>query len=321
MVARIRNQFVMSPSFRPMLAAKIKDMSKLEYPLLATPKIDGIRCVTREKMVVDLFSNVTVEPVTRYLNPIPNAYVRRILGEYDLTGLDGELITYTGSSMDKYNDTQSKILSQDGEPDFIFHVFDLVEPKPYWDRMAWLKDQMIFPKESKLRKVLPVLIMDETHLLAYEAACLQQGFEGVMLRHPDGPYKFGRSTFNQHWLLKLKRFQDAEATIIGFEEKLTNTNEPTINALGLTERSSHQANLIQAGTLGALVCTGYNGIKFNIGTGFDDALRQEIWNNKEKYLFTKVKYKYQPHGSKEAPRCPVFLGFRSELDMDNTTEN
>ena len=32
---------------------------------------------------------------------------------------------------------------------------------------------------------------------------------------------------------------------------------------------------------------------------------------------TLVKYKFQPHGVKVAPRCPVFLGFRDSTDTES----
>jgi DNA ligase 1 len=316
MVMTVRNQFVMSPDFRPMLAAKIKELGLLQYPLLATPKVDGIRCITREKQIYDLFAKTNVEAVSRVLLPIPNLHIQQTLASYNLTGLDGEIVTYTDGQMDNYNTVQSKVMSEAGTPDFYYHVFDLIEPRPHWDRVAWLKDEMKFPEDTRLRKLLPVLIQDEAALLAYEEAVLLQGFEGVMLRHVDGPYKFGRSTFKQHWLLKLKRFQDAEATVIGFEELMRNQNEQTKNALGLSERSDYQENMVPAGTLGALKVVGHNGIQFNIGTGFDDATREDIWRNQQTYLYQKVKYKYQPHGVKTAPRCPVFLGFRPPGDLD-----
>ncbi len=136
-----------------------------------------------------------------------------------------------------------------------------------------------------------------------------------MLRSVDGPYKFGRSTAREGFLYKIKRFKDAEATVIGFEELQRNGNEATQDAFGLIERSTHKENMVAGATLGAIVVCGHNMQKFKIGTGFDAATRLEIWNNQDKYLHRLVKYKYQPHGTKDAPRCPVFLGFRSELDM------
>ena len=53
---------------------------------------------------------------------------------------------------------------------------------------------------------------------------LDDGYEGLMLRAPDGPYKFGRSTVKENTLLKVKNFLDDEAEVIGFKEQTTNTN-------------------------------------------------------------------------------------------------
>ena len=54
---------------------------------------------------------------------------------------------------------------------------------------------------------------------------------------------------------------------------------------------------------------------FSIGTGFTDAERQHIWDNQNKYLGALVKFKYFPVGGYEAPRHPVFAGFRDRRDV------
>jgi DNA ligase-1 len=315
---------IIGSQFRPMLAAKIPShIQTWEIPLpkLATPKIDGIRCITQRKIMVDMFNPATVQCVGRSLLPIPNKHIQQVIGSWGLPDLDGELLTWSpqvGSEelmMDSYHMVQSKIMSEHGEPAFSFHVFDIVDPRPYWDRMAFLKEN-ITCTDPHFRKTLPVLIQEEKHLLAYEEACLQQGFEGIMLRDIDGPYKYGRSTWKEQYLIKVKRFKDAEATVIGFEELEHNENEQTIGPLGLIERSDHKAGKVAGGTLGAIVVCGHNGIKFKIGSGFDAATRQRIWDNQSEYLHRLVSYRYQPHGVKEAPRCPIFKGFRDPVDMD-----
>ena len=79
-------------------------------------------------------------------------------------------------------------------------------------------------------------------------------------------------------LLKVKRFEDGEAGILAVEEQMHNGNEATTNELGRTQRSSHKENKVPMGTLGALVCKDVEtGIQFNIGTGFTDEVRQQLW--------------------------------------------
>ena len=113
-----------------------------------------------------------------------------------------------------------------------------------------------------------------------------------------------------------------------------NGNEATINKLGHTERSSHQANLVPLNTMGALIVRDLKtGVEFNIGTGFDDTDRVWWWNHPMilrssaikmndggiRYNVTLpdviVKYKYFAQGSKDKPRFPTYLGLRDEGDM------
>src|SRR6185312_2133715 len=114
---------------------------------------------------------------------------------------------------------------------------------------------------------------------------------------------------------KLKRFEDSEATIIGFEERMQNNNEATEDAFGHTKRSSHKDNLVPSNTLGTLLVKDIkNGVEFGLGTGFDDKIRKLIWDNKEKYLGKIVTYQYQKI-EKDRPRFPSWKGFRDERDL------
>jgi DNA ligase-1 len=115
-------------------------------------------------------------------------------------------------------------------------------------------------------------------------------------------------------LLKLKRFVDSEYEIVGFEERMHNGNEATKDELGNTKRSSHQENKVGRGDLGALVLRCDAGT-FNCGTGFTDAMRAEIWANRDGYLGKLAKVKSFLIGVKTLPRFPTFLGFRAPEDM------
>jgi DNA ligase-1 len=161
-----------------------------------------------------------------------------------------------------------------------------------------------------------VVLGSSAELLEYELKCLEAGYEGVMLRKPSASYKFGRSTLKEAALMKLKRFADAEAVIWGLDEQCSNQNEATKDALGRTKRSTHQANKVGKRTLGALNVRGvggeYDGVDFNVGSGFDDTTRQMIWDQRDYFLGKTIKFKYFPTGSKEAPRFPVFLSIRED---------
>ena len=293
-------------TFKPLLAATA-DPERLTFPLIASPKIDGIRCILHPEL----------GPVTRSLKPIPNFSVRAQLSEILLRNrqaawLDGELVTYSDGQIDDFNTIQSKIMRLEGNADFCFHVFDNCHtPKaPYSARLVALED---LPPNPLMHVVPTQTIHDMPQLAAIETAFVdQEGWEGVMLRAPNGKYKFGRSTVNEGILLKVKRFQDDEAIVTGILERMHNTNEPFKDALGRTQRSSAKSGLVGMNTLGALVVS-WADLSFEIGTGFDDKTRQDLWSKRDRVIGSKVTFKYQGTGANGRPRFPVFLGLRSDV--------
>lgn len=292
----------MSKTFKPLLAGKF-DASKQRFPVLASAKLDGVRCIIIDGVAM-----------SRSLKPIPNAHVQKMIGKAKYNGLDGELMVGFVGGKDVYRTTVSAVMSEDGAPNFTFWVFDTyLSQKGYSTRLEWVKK---FDGENCI-KVLPhTMIKDMDALDKFETKQLNNGLEGVILRAPDGIYKCGRSSTNEGILLKLKRFEDSEAEIIGVEELLSNQNDATINKLGHTERSSHKANMVPLGTMGALNVRDLKSkVEFSIGTGFDAATRDEFWRGRKCVIGKIVKYKYFAGGSKDKPRFPVFLGFRDKRDM------
>lgn len=297
--------------FKPLLAAQVKDeqFDKLPFPMIGTPKIDGIRCMIRDGI-----------PVSRKLKPIPNDYIRDTIEGLCLPieDFDGELVTYTDGKMDDFNTIQSKVMRQDGEPDFKLHVFDcFTDPDmPYRERLNYVRGQLLAfkPEHSKFFEYVPdTIIHDFIQLADVESHFIDElGWEGVMLRKPDSVYKYGRSTFNQAILLKIKRFEDDEGKIVGVTELMHNKNEAKKDALGHTERSSSKEGKVPAGTMGTIEVE-WRGLTFEIGTGFDAAQRQWFWDNREQVVGEDVTFKFQGIGSLGRPRFPVFIGLRKDL--------
>lgn len=297
--------------FKPMLSATVDDATKLHFPLLASSKLDGVRAIVRNGALV-----------SRNLKVIPNAHVQALFGRPELEGLDGELIIGDPADPAAFRLTSSAVMSHEGKPAVTFYVFDLVISDPgltFSARLVILQAKLKQLKRCDVKLLDQATVRDQAELDAFETLSLDRGYEGVMLRSAAGLYKHGRSTFKEHGLMKLKRFADAEARIIGFEELQHNANDATTNALGAKERSTKKAGMVGKGTLGALKVVGlngpYKGVEFNIGSGFDDAQRADIWNNQKAWVNQTVKYKYFPIGSKTAPRFPVFLGVRNKGDM------
>lgn len=299
-------------NFKPMLAGKVDDLTKLSYPLYGSPKLDGIRAMVQNNLLV-----------TRSLKLIPNHATRGFFSGDWLNGADGELIVGDPRDGDVFRKTDSGVMSHDGDPQASFYVFDHFgrHDSPFINRHRTLSIlHGSITKKNRARVVMvPQVQLDNADQAAnLEQLYLAEGYEGLMLRDPRGQYKFGRSTLRQAWLLKVKQFLDSEAEILGVEELQTNTNEAKINNLGHKERSSAKAGKIAGGTLGALIVMDLRSkIIFNIGTGFTAADRQLLWelNAKGTLVGRIVKYKYFPTGSKEKPRFPVFHWFRDELDL------
>lgn len=292
----------MGKSFQPMLAGKV-DLLLLRFPVYVSAKLDGVRITIRDQ-----------EPLTRKLKQVPNDHVRNTLRTMKLPDLDGEIIVGDATAKDCFNCTQSAVMRQDGKPEFAFHVFDYVDQAIGFEaRYNALKAMKLKPP---LYLVPQSLITSKQTLAGAEEIATSLGYEGIMVRSVNGPYKFGRSTTAEGWLLKLKRFEDDEATVIGFEELFHNSNMATKDERGHTKRSSHQAGMVPRGTLGALICRSPKYEEtFKIGTGFDEKMRKWIWEHRTEVLNTLVKYRHQPSGAKDKPRFPSYIGFRSQLDM------
>lgn len=288
---------------KPMLASKCERPDLLPFPVLATPKLDGIRCL-----------KVNGRALTRSFKPISNRFVREWIEANLPDGVDGELMLRGGT----FSETTSAIGARDGKPDFVFHVFDMVAgdtAKPYAERM---RDLSALPDSPHVVKVLPVLVRNLGQLEAFEEQCLADGHEGVMVRTPDSPYKCGRSTEREAWLLKIKRFEDAEAVVLETYEGMSNRNAAELDAFGLTKRGMSQSGMVGRGELGGFVVRHLQtGVEFRLGynhvTGGID--RVSLWQRRETLHGKVVKFSHQPSGAKEAPRFPKFLGFREAWDM------
>ena len=294
---------------KPMLSATVEDLSSLRFPYLASPKLDGVRALIIDGIVM-----------SRSLKPIPNKHVQKLFGKKSFNGYDGELIVGCPKSPNTYRNTTSGVMSEDGEPDVCFYVFDnFHHHAPFIDRLNELKYRSVGLSIFGVSFLDHVEITDHAALQDFELYALGQGYEGVMLRSYDGQYKHGRATLRNNSLLKLKRFLDNEAVIIGCEELMINDNPPTINELGRQERSSHKANMRPGNTLGKLIVKGlpnsshYADVEFSIGSGFTDELRRLFWSQADSLIGKIITYKHFPIGVKDKPRHPVFLRIREDL--------
>ena len=297
----------MNPKYKPMLACECSAISQVKFPILASSKLDGIRCT--------IFGGVAY---SRSLKPIPNKFVQSWAREnaFNLEGFDGELILGNPNEEAVFNRTTSFVMSHDKVEDFSFWVFDLVTDDTSKTRQEALESifsSKVIPRCQLLKQKL---VNSPAELESFEEQQLQEGFEGTMLKDPQGLYKFGRSTIKGGQLLKRKVFVDSEFEVVGYEPKYHNTNEATTNELGRTERSSSKEGLVALEQLGSLTLKTTEGKVFSVGSGFDDAMRNQFWSEKESLIGKYAKVKYFPIGMLYGiPRLPIFLGFRDKLDI------
>lgn len=295
---------------KPMLASKATPeevVYNAKAPFLVSPKLDGIRAF---KDVDHLLS--------RKLKPIPNKHVQELARVLPL-GIDGELVVGNLTDHDVFRKTTSGVMSHEGEPDVCFYAFDtwIHFDRPFCDRLKKVEDDVAWLNALGYDwvKVVPhQQISSVEGLVDMEEHYLAEGFEGLMARSFDGPYKYGRSTLREGHLLKVKRFEDSEAIVLGAIELLHNENTQTRDNLGGATRSNHKAGMKAGGTLGALQVKDLTtGVVFNIGSGFDAKTRDALWQNKP--VGKIVNYRFFPTGSKDKPRFPVFHGFRDPDDL------
>jgi DNA ligase-1 len=194
--------------------------------------------------------------------------------------LDGELWIGHG----KFEETASVVRSE--APDdrwkrVRFMVFDAPQAKgTFEDRMQFLRATL--PEGNQfVRVVTQERCKGATQLLAERDRVVRLGGEGLMLRQPASAYEVGRSST----LLKVKPYDDAEATVIA--------HEPGTGKY--------------AGKLGALRVRTDDGREFSIGSGFSDAQRES-----PPPVGTVITYRFRGLTAKGVPRFPSFLRIRRD---------
>lgn len=289
-----------------MLAVKANDLESLRYPLLASPKIDGVRGTIKGGVLL-----------SRTMTPIPNRHTQRLFGDVLLDGLDGELVVGEPNHPNCMQNTMSGVMSIEGEPAVRLFVFDnWTHELPYAQRARDAKLRLAEVGDANTVWLSQTPMYSADDVRAYEEARIEEGYEGIILRAPDGPYKQNRSTVKEGYMLKVKRFEDSEAEILGCYELMHNDNEATTDARGYTKRATLKENKRAAGVLGGFhVRDATTGVEFDLGTGFTAEQRKNLWDG-QKYLIGKiVKYKSFHIGVVDKPRHPIYLGFRDRRDM------
>jgi DNA ligase 1 len=260
-----------------------KRLAKWEPPYLVQPKYDGFRC-----RAVPMFANNLVQ---NYLllsseeNPVFSVpHINEAINSLKIDcELDGELYCH-GLDFNAISSIVSRTVNLHPDSGQIqFHLFDVVNDQPQIKRLTFIKK---FTDVNPFIKVAPVHICYnlEDVLRAYDSI-IEVGYEGIIVRHWQAPYERKRSTL----VMKFKPKKEDDYEIIGFAEELDKEGTPK-------------------DSLGSLVCKSGDGNIFNVGTGFTEERRKELWEGRDLLIgqIAKVKYQHITSGNK-VPRFPVFV--------------
>jgi DNA ligase-1 len=299
---------------KPMLASDyVKE--KVRFPIIAQPKIDGVRGWNP-------YGNM----VGRSLKPHGNLHTAKMFSDPSFKGLDGELAAESEVHPRLCSLTSSATSTIGGEPFLLWHCFDYVTERtiamPYEERYAALIN-VVNTLGGHLRIVPSYSCKDMVQLEAVDEQFLILGFEGTIIRDPKGLHKQGRSTVREGGLLRIKHFIEEEAIVIGLTEGNRNDNEAQINELGRQFRTSHQENKIPNGMLGSMQCRILKttelfkaGDEITVSPGV--MTKEEkiyYWENQNLLINQIIKFKHFAHGVKDKPRFPNFQSIRGKNDI------
>ncbi len=152
------------------------------------------------------------------------------------------------------------------------------------NRLAFMEGRLAELRPAFAEPLHHYRCRDSTHLQDELNRIETLGGEGLMLRQPGSRYEAGRSST----LLKVKRFHDAEARVIGH----------------LPGSGRHK------GRLGALAVVLPDGTEFAVGTGFSDAQREH-----PPEVGSLITFRYQELTDRGVPRFPSFVRGRRDVEQ------
>jgi DNA ligase-1 len=234
-------------------------------------KLDGVRAYWDGEV---LYSKNGMQ-----LNPPPE-----FTAGFPPFALEGELWGGRGN----FEPTVSCVLRQQPHPGWFelrYAIFDV--PKmagSFKVRLEKVSAWLSLNPSSYVFLIPQTPIEDPAHLARCLDEIVEQGGEGLIVRDPEGGYTPGRSAA----ILKVKRFEDAEAIVEGHESGNGRNKE----------------------RLGALLVRTPDGVKFKIGTGFSDAERKN-----PPPPGTVITYKFSGKYASGIPRFPVYLRVRADSNL------
>lgn len=269
----------------------------IKYPVRVEAKLDGLRCIAvKHKGEVSMFtrSGTPLETLPRIKAAIESIPLDNFV-------LDGEAMA------DSWEDSASVMMSSKTKKDdgsILYHVFDFVwftdwqaqsTELTYTERLAIL-EPIIYTcgKESPFRLVKSKTCSNETELRTFYSECLDDGYEGVMLKDIEATYKWKRSAA----ILKMKPVATEEGVAISWYEANKGTK--------------------REGFFGGFNVLTPNGVITKVGGGYSDCLKKKIHDDgPDSYIGKVIEVEHQPPFTPDGKlRFPVFSRFRPAEDVD-----
>lgn len=260
-----------------------KRLAKWQPPYIVQPKYDGVRCravpittgPTGEEYIL-----LSSEENVIYSVPHLNSIFAKLKLRCEL---DGELYCH-GMSFEQIVSITSRTVNLHQDYGKIqFHCFDIVNDQPQLRRQLLIESLRGLSPYIQIAPFYLCENLDDV-LRAYDKV-IEQGYEGIIVRHQLNLYERKRSTL----VMKFKPKKEDDYEIVGVTEEIDKDGSPK-------------------DTLGALVCRSGDGNVFSVGTGFTDDRRKELWEGRDLIIGQRatVKYQHITTGNK-VPRFPVFV--------------
>ena len=302
------------------------NLDTLTYPVIAQPKIDGVRAL-----------NINGTLTGRSLDPFKGFGITEYFSKSEFQGLDGEmtlgsnpaspdrLCSLTTGAMGAFKGVTEMA-------DVHWHIFDdLTCPTdPYEARYGRAKARVAEMAHPRVHIVPMFAVQDRNQLDELIARFFEEGYEGAIVRNPRLPAKEGRPGKRTQELVRVKPWADTEMLVTGVTEGEENTNEATTNSLGRTERSSAQSGMVPNGRVGSIQgtlladclnpITGElllpKDLPVTVSKGsMSHAEARHYFENQDKIVGHIVKFSFMTHGIKDLPRFPGYISHRLKEDI------
>ena len=297
----------------PSLAITMQ-LELLRFPLICTPKIDGVRGWAPYGSIL-----------CRSMDPPANLHTRKLFNSPELIGCDGELCVGDPWNDSACRNTTSALNSIGGTPNVIWHLFDYVTRETFFQtyahRLDKLQDFLYRIQQEEFASKLAYVPHEWAHnldeLLEIEKRYVEQGYEGLVARSPDSLWRQGRASATNQSYLRLKRFEDREGEIVELLEGSNNNNPLTYSTTGYAKRSTHAENMVPSGKVGSLVLKDLaSGKLVTVSKGKLTAVECErYWKNPELIIGSIGTYRTFPRGSVKLPRHPTLQNIRARFDI------